>query len=95
MIIDFGEGIFDFYRIQRLSQVFLKILKSFSGTYKNFNSFEIKNNLIVKIDFKIDRKIDCFNRISQFLKWAIKIDLQIKLIFQIDFVINFKIDLEH
>jgi hypothetical protein len=53
-IIDIGEGLVDFYRIQRfrlndqcLPKVFLKILKLFSRNQKNLNSFEIKNNLIV------------------------------------------------
>ncbi len=69
-----------FDEIQCLSQVFLKILKLFSRTYTNFNSFEIKNNLIVifiKIDFKIDCNIDYFNRFSLFLKSTFKVDFQI------------------
>ena len=61
---------------------------------KNFNSYEIKNNVIVifiKIDFKIDCNIDYFNRFSLFLKSTLKNRFTIKVDFQIDFKIE-KID---
>ncbi len=84
-LISIEFSVFD--EIQCLPQVFLKILKLFSRTFKKFNSFEIKNNLIVifiLIDFEIDCNIDYFNRFFLFLKSTFKIDLQVRLISKIE-----------